>query len=65
LNIGGTHELMTTNQVLCEGFAKGSNLEKTFGPEGVENLSRIGDKIFIDRDGKTFELLINYLRNNC
>jgi len=56
---------MTTNQVLCEGFAKGSNLEKTFGPEGVDNLSRIGDKIFIDRDGRTFELLINYLRNNC
>jgi len=27
-------------------------------------LNKIGDKIFIDRDGKTFEHLINYLRNN-
>ncbi len=56
---------MTTNQVLCEGFAKGSNLEKAFGPEGFENLNRIGDQIFVDRDGKIFEFLINYLRNNC
>lgn len=56
---------MTTSQVLCEGFAKGSNLEKTFGPEGFGNLNRIGDQIFIDRDGKIFEYLINYLRNNC
>ena len=24
---------------------------------------KIDDKIFIDRDGKVFELLINYLRN--
>jgi len=39
LNIGGTHELMTTSQVLCEGFAKGSNLDKSFGPEGFGNLN--------------------------
>ena len=27
-------------------------------------MNKVGDKIFIDRDGKTFEHLVNYLRNN-
>lgn len=64
LNIGGTHEMMTTSKVLCEGVASGSKLHKTFGPQGQDRLNKVGDKIFIDRDGKSFEHLINYLRNN-
>ena len=27
-------------------------------------LKKINDEVFIDRDGKTFEMLINYLRND-
>ena len=56
--------MMTTSKVLCEGVANGSKLHRTFGPSGVERLNKVGDKIFIDRDGKTFEHLINYLMNN-
>ena len=67
LNIGGTHELMTTRQVLCEGAAKGSNLEKIFSSDSLEagGINVVDDKIFLDRDGKTFQNLINYLRNDC
>ena len=27
-------------------------------------MQKVEDEIFIDRDGKTFEMIINYLRNN-
>lgn len=64
LIIGGTHEMMTTSKVLCEGAAQSSRLAKTFGPNNIDKLNKIGDKIFLDRDGRTFEHLINYLRNN-
>ena len=27
-------------------------------------LTKIGEEVFLDRDGKTFETLVNYLRND-
>ena len=65
LNIGGTLEIMTTSSVLCSGHAKGTYLAATFSPSGLKSLTKIGDKYFIDRDGKTFNELVNYLRNKC
>lgn len=64
LNIGGTHELMTTKKVLCEGVAKGSKLAELFS-DHTNNLATVDSKIFLDRDGKTFQILINFLRNSC
>ena len=57
LNIGGTHEIMTTRQVLCDGPARGSKLEEMFGEsEGwAGSYQLLDNKIFLDRDGKTFE----------
>lgn len=54
LCIGGTHEIMTTTSVLCDGLARGSRLEQLFSEEGRSKLTKVGDKFFIDRDGKTF-----------
>jgi len=39
---------MTSRQVLCEGHAKGTRLEEIFYQK------KVNDKIFLDRDGKTF-----------
>jgi len=41
---------------------EGSALQKMFS--GMHNLKKIDDKIFLDRDGFTFQTLINYLRND-
>ena len=30
----------------------------------MHELKKVGDDVFLDRDGKTFETLINYLRND-
>lgn len=65
LNVGGTVELMTTSSVLCDGHAKGTMLAETFNQSGLRSLTKIGEKYFIDRDGKTFTELVNYLRNRC
>ena len=57
---------MTSRKVLCEGPAKGSKLAELFSLGADElRLNTVNDKIFIDRDGKTFSVLVNYLRNNC
>ena len=53
---------MTSKQLLCEGAAKGSRLEAYFS-KGKFNY--IDGKIFLDRDGKTFKELINFLRTEC
>ncbi len=60
LNVGGTHHLMTEREVLrlCEG----SILEKMFSGQHV--LKTIDNEVFLDRDGKTFLNLVNYLRND-
>ena len=41
----------------------GSLLEKTFS--GKHNLKKVEDNIFIDRDPKIFEMILNYLRYDC
>jgi hypothetical protein len=30
----------------------------------MHELKKIGEEVFLDRDGKTFETLVNYLRND-
>lgn len=58
LNVGGTHMLASSRRVLCQ--VKGSSLEKMFS--GMHKLQMIDDHVFLDRDGKTFEIMLNYLR---
>jgi len=60
LNVGGTHHLMTERDVLR--LCNGSILEKMFN--GMHELKKIDDEVFLDRDGKTFLNLVNYLRND-
>ena len=60
LNVGGTHHMMTERDILRQ--VPGSTLEKFFN--GMHELKKIDDKVFLDRDGKSFQYLINYLRND-
>lgn len=39
-----------------------SNLAKVFN--GMHEVKKVGDEIFLDRDGEAFETLVNYLRND-
>jgi len=60
LNIGGTTHLSTEKKILQS--VKDSILAKLFSD--LHELKKIDDEVFLDRDGKTFETLINYLRND-
>jgi hypothetical protein len=60
LNVGGTHHLKTERDVLR--LCPGSTLEKMFS--GMHELKKIDDAVFLDRDGRTFQYLVNYLRND-
>ena len=60
LNVGGTHHMMTERDVLR--LVPGSTLEKMFN--GLHELKKIDGEVFLDRDGKTFQFLVNYLRND-
>ena len=60
LNIGGTHHIQTEKDVLRS--VPGSLLAKLFSD--MHELKKVDDEVFIDRDGKTFETLVNYLRND-
>ena len=60
LNVGGTHHLMTERDVLTS--VPGSLLYKMFS--GMHECKKINDEVFLDRDGKTFLNLVNYLRND-
>ena len=51
---------MTERDVLC--LVPGSLLHKQFS--GILEPRKVGDEVFLDRDGKTFLLMVNYLRNN-
>ena len=51
---------MTERDVLT--LCKDSVLEKMFN--GMHDLKKIDDEVFLDRDGKTFLNLVNYLRND-
>ena len=60
LNVGGTHHLKTERDVLR--LVPGSTLHMMFN--GLHELKKIDDEVFVDRDGETFLHLVNYLRNN-
>ena len=60
LNVGGTHHMMTERDVLR--LCPGSTLEKMFN--GMHELKKINEEVFLDRDGTTFQHLVNYLRND-
>ena len=59
LNIGGSNHIQTEKEVLQS--VEGSKLAKLFSE--MHELKKVNDEVFIDRDGKTFETLVNYLRN--
>ena len=48
-----------SRRLLCQ--VKGSTLEKMFW--GDAKVKKLEGEIFVDRDGETFERMINYLRN--
>ena len=52
--------LQTEKDVLQS--VRGSTLSKLFSD--MHELKIIDDEVFLDRDGKTFEALVNYLRND-
>lgn len=51
---------MVSQKVLAS--VNGSALSKMFS--GMHNLKKVDGAIFLDRDGQTFQTLINYLRND-
>jgi hypothetical protein len=61
LDIGGTHHITAALETLCK--VPFSDLAKLFnGP--VPPTKNSNGKIFIDRDGETFSLMLSYLRND-
>lgn len=60
LNIGGTTHIQTEKDVLCS--VEGSTLAKLFSD--MHQLKKVNEEVFLDRDGETFETLVNYLRND-
>ena len=60
INVGGT-VIMTSKDVLTS--VSQSKLDKVFSGELTE-LKRIDDAIFLDRNGKIFEAMIDYLRDD-
>jgi len=60
LNIGGSNHIQTEKHVLQS--VEDSKLAKLFSE--MHELKKVNEEVFIDRDGKTFETLVNYLRNN-
>jgi hypothetical protein len=61
IDCGGTHRIRTTLGLLCS--VQGSMLKRTFSGYQKLKTNKDGD-IFIDRDGKAFLTMINYLRND-
>ena len=64
INAGGSHILATTRSTLTKVFFiqySNSLLALLFG--GKIAIPLINGKVFIDRDGEIFSLLISYLRN--
>ena len=63
LNVGGTHNLSTSLQVLKS--VQNSGLSAMFsGRHKLPTLESDESRVFIDRDGETFSDVINYLRNS-
>jgi hypothetical protein len=61
LNVSGVTEGFVVKRSVLTSVP-GSILEAYFS--GRQELTLIDGKIFVDRDPKTFEILISYLRNN-
>ena len=59
LEVGGTTTVKTSKGLLTS--IPGSLLEQTFS--GYHEHTVIKDKIFMDRDGPSFEHMVNYLRH--
>eukprot|EP00826_Nyctotherus_ovalis_P048143 TRINITY_DN5637_c0_g2_i7.p1 TRINITY_DN5637_c0_g2~~TRINITY_DN5637_c0_g2_i7.p1 ORF type:complete len:362 (-),score=82.97 TRINITY_DN5637_c0_g2_i7:48-1133(-) len=60
MNIGGTHMIATTKETLC----KDSNSVLATMFNGKHKLKILEGRVFIDRDGDAFCMLLSYLRNN-
>ena len=60
LNVGGTHKIMVSQKVISS--VPGSSLQKMFS--GMHDLKKVDESIFLDRDGNTFQTLVNFLRND-
>lgn len=60
MNVGGTHHFQIEKEVLRS--VEGSTLAKMFSD--MHELKEVDGEIFLDRDGRIFELLANYLRND-
>ena len=59
INVGGT-TIMTSNKVLAS--VPDSKLEHTFAG-GLTQLKKIDGEVFLDRNGKIFEAMVDYLRD--
>lgn len=60
LNIGGKDDFCVRRSTLCH--VKGSALEAMFS--GRHKLQNMDDKVFIDRNPFSFNLMIDYIRNH-
>ena len=60
LNVGGNLHIATERDVLTS--CPDSLLARMFN--GLHELKKINDEVFLDRDGHTFQNLVNYLRND-
>jgi len=60
LNVGGRNHIQTEKEVLTS--VPGSRLAALFSE--MHELKKVDEEVFLDRDGVTFEILVNYLRND-
>jgi hypothetical protein len=60
LNVGGRTHIQTEKEVLTS--VPGSKLAALFSE--MHELKKVDDEVFLDRDGATFETLVNYLRHD-
>ena len=58
LNVGGNRKEVS-KELLTK--VKGSLMESTFG--GKHQLKAVDEHIFLDRDSRVFDMLLNYLRH--
>lgn len=59
INVGGTHKLAVSRNIMCK--AENSALSAMFS--GRHKLQEHKGRVFIDRDGQTFTLVVSFLRN--
>ena len=61
INCGGTHQIMVKKSVLTK--VPGSDLANLFSGKHKLKLDENG-KVFLDRDGASFQNVVSFLRNN-